>query len=215
MAESICDKKLVDLTFFSKTVSTQKIFTRVMSIPTISTTLINHASQRDPDSCNRLMELSAWILFRIASRVLDNREDVEDVVQETLTAVFKVMSTENLDLEHGRHSYIKLLKTCLRNVSANHFRKKKLTPTGGTDNLIALHNLIDDNIETVEEKKDVAEGMIELAELTQSEKQVLRLYFLSGKTAREIAEETGMTPANARKIRSRALRKIRDFLGED
>ncbi|WP_417382495.1 RNA polymerase sigma factor [Gimesia sp.] len=186
-----------------------------MSIPTISTTLINHASQRDPESCNRLMQLSEWILFRIASRVLDHREDVEDVVQETLAAVVKVMSTENLQLEYGRHSYIRLLKTCLRNVSANHFRKKQLTPTGGTDNLILLHNLIDDNIETVEEKKDIAEGIIQLAGLTESEKQVLRLYFLWGKTAREIADETGVTPANARKIQSRALRKIRDFLGED
>ena len=106
-----------------------------MSITTISTTLINHASQGDPDSRNRLMELSEWILFRIASRILDNKENVEDVVQETLTVVVKLMSTEDLRLENGRHSYIKLLKTCLRNVSANHFRKKQLTPSGGTDNL--------------------------------------------------------------------------------
>lgn len=181
----------------------------------ISTTLINHATQGDPDSQNRLMELSEWFLFRISSRVLDNSEEVEDVVQETLAAVVKVMQTENLRLEYGRHSFIRLLKTCLRNVTANHFRKKQVTPAGGTDNLNLMHNLIDDSIETVEEKRDVAEGLIELAGLTESEKAVLRLYFLSGKSVFQIAEETGKTRGNVRQIQSRAIRKIRDFLGQN
>ncbi|GEM_PF-3156678 len=75
--------------------------------------------------------------------------------------------------------------------------------------------MIDDKIETVEEKWDIAEGLIELTGLTENEKQVLRLLFLSGKTTREISVETGMMPANVRQIQSRALRKIRNFLGKD
>jgi len=185
-----------------------------MNLTSISTTLINHASQGDPESRNRLMELSEWLLFRIATRVMDSREDVEDVVQETLATVVKVMDSENLRLEHGRHSFIRLLKTCLRNVTANHFRKKQVTPAGGSENLNILHNLIDDSIETVEENRDIAEGLIELAGLTDSEKEVLRLYFLHGYTVRQIAEETEKTQENVRKIQSRALRKIREFLGE-
>ncbi len=185
-----------------------------MNLESISTTLIYHASQGDPDSRNRLMKLSEWVLFRIASRVLDNRQDVEDAVQETLTVVVKVMAEQDLRLEHGRHSFIRLLKSCLRNVSANQIRKKQVTPIGGSDNLNQIHNLIDDNIETVEEKRDIAEGLIQLAGLSDNEKQVLNLYFLSGKLPREISEETGLTSANVRQIQSRALRKIRDFLGE-
>ncbi|WP_339733613.1 sigma-70 family RNA polymerase sigma factor [uncultured Gimesia sp.] len=186
-----------------------------MNIESISTNLINHASEGDPASTNRLMELSEWLLFRIANRVMDSREDAEDVVQETLAAVVKIMATEDLRLEYGRHSFLRLLKSCLRNVSANHFRKNQVIGTGGTDNLNHLQNLIDENIETVEEKRDIAEGVIELAGLTDNEKQVLKLLFLSGKSAREIAEETGMMTDNIRQIQSRALRKIRNFLGED
>tara|TARA_R110000868_G_scaffold329732_1_gene590554 strand:+ start:42255 stop:42887 length:633 start_codon:yes stop_codon:yes gene_type:complete len=186
-----------------------------MNLETISTTLIQRASEGDPAASNRLMELSAWLLLRMTSRIIANKEDAEDVVQEALTAVFEIMSKENLRLKYGRHSYIRLLKTCLRNVSSNRFRKKQVIATGGTDNLNHIHNLIDDSIETVEEKRDIAEGVIEFAGLTDKEKQVLRLFFLSGMTTREIAEELQTTTANIRQIQSRALRKIRDLLGED
>ena len=192
----------------------QQIYILAMNLESISTTLIYHASQGDPDSRNRLMKLSEWVLFRIASRVLHNRQDVEDAVQETLTVVVKVMDEQDLRLEHGRQSFIRLLKTCLRNVAANQIRKKQVAPIGGSDNLNQIHNLIDDNIETVEEKRDIAEGLIQLAGLTENEKQVLSLYFLAGKLPREIAEETGLTSANVRQIQSRSLRKIRNFLGE-
>ncbi|WP_197995014.1 RNA polymerase sigma factor [Gimesia panareensis] len=185
-----------------------------MNLNTISTTLINHASQGDPDSLNRLMELSEWLLLRMVSRLLHNKQDMEDVVQETLSAVVKVMDTDNLRLKHGRHSFIRLLKTCLRNVSSNHFRKKQITPTGGTDNLNHLHNLIDETVETVQETRDIAEGLIELARLSENEKRVLRQVFISGKTAQDISKETELTYANVRKIQSRALYKIRVFLGE-
>ncbi|QDT27540.1 RNA polymerase sigma factor [Gimesia panareensis] len=190
------------------------IYSRAMNLNTISTTLINHASQGDPDSLNRLMELSEWLLLRMVSRLLHNKQDMEDVVQETLSAVVKVMDTDNLRLKHGRHSFIRLLKTCLRNVSSNHFRKKQITPTGGTDNLNHLHNLIDETVETVQETRDIAEGLIELARLSENEKRVLRQVFISGKTAQDISKETELTYANVRKIQSRALYKIRVFLGE-
>ncbi|HAH44135.1 sigma-70 family RNA polymerase sigma factor [Gimesia sp.] len=186
-----------------------------MNIESISTTLIQRASQGDRAASNRLMELSAWLLHRMTNRIVYNKEDVEDVVQEALAAVFKIISNSELRLKHGRHSYIKLLKTCLRNIAANHIRKKQIHSPGGTDNLIHIHNLIDENIETVEEKRDIAEGVIEFAGLTDQEKQVLRLIFLSGKSTREISAELDKTAANIRQIQSRALRKIRDLLGED
>ncbi|QDT89990.1 RNA polymerase sigma factor [Gimesia algae] len=187
-----------------------------MKIESISTTLIHRASHGDSAASNRLMELSAWLLQRMTSRIMENREDAEDVVQEALAAVVEIMAKEDLRLKHGRHSYTRLLKTCLRNVSANRFRKKQvMAATGGTDNLNHIQNLIDDNIETVEEKRDIAEGVIEFAGLTDTEKQVLRLLFLSGMSTREIADQLEMTAVNIRQIQSRELRKIRDLLGED
>ncbi|WP_417382454.1 RNA polymerase sigma factor [Gimesia sp.] len=186
-----------------------------MNIESISTTLIHRASHGDPAASNRLMELSAWLLQRMTSRIIENKEDAEDVVQEALAAVFEIMSKEDLRLKHGRHSYTRLLKTCLRNVSANRFRKKQVNATGGTDNLLHIQNLIDENIETVEEKRDIAEGVIEFAGLTDKEKQVLRLFFLSGTPTRDIADQMALTTVNIRQIQSRAIRKIRDLLGED
>ncbi|WP_417387441.1 RNA polymerase sigma factor [Gimesia sp.] len=186
-----------------------------MDIDSISTTLIQRASLGDPTASNRLMELSAWLLRRMTNRIIENREDAEDVVQEALTAVLEVMNKESLRLQHGRHSYIRLLKMCLRNVCSNRFRKKQVIAPGGTDNLNHIQNLIDDNIETVEEKRDIAEGVIEFAGLNEREKQVLRLFFLSGMPTSQIADELQMTAVNIRQIQSRALRKIRDLLGED
>ena len=181
----------------------------------ISTTLINRVSEGDSESCNKLMELSHWVLSKLTNRLLDDQEEIEDLIQETLTVVVKVMATEKLRLDNGRHSYIKLLKSCLRNVVANHFRKLQIAPAGGSDNLKQLENLIDDRIETIEETRDVAEGVIRLSGLSENEQQVLNLFLLSGKSTADIAYQMNMTPANIRKIRSRALQKIRIYLGED
>lgn len=181
----------------------------------ISTTLINRASEGDSESCNKLMELSHWVLSKLTNRLLDDQEEIEDLIQETLTVVVKVMATEKLRLDNGRHSYIKLLKSCLRNVVANHFRKLQIAPAGGSENLKQLENLIDHRIETIEETRDFAEGVIRLSGLSENEQQVLNLFLLSGKSTADIAYQMNMTPANIRKIRSRALQKIRIYLGED
>lgn len=67
--------------------------------------------------------------------MLNNKETVEDLVQETLAVVVKLMPTEDLRLEdlrleYGRHSYLRLPKTCLRNVLLIIFAKNSPPPLG-------------------------------------------------------------------------------------
>lgn len=192
-----------------------------MNIESISTTLIRHASAGDPVANNRLMELSKEILLRIANRELNHNHEkanVDDLVQETLAVVLKIMATENLRLKYRSKSFIMLLKSCLRKVTANHFRKKQVIAPGGTDNhnnLINLADRIDDNIETVAEKRDWVEVLFKMTDLNVDQCMILELLYFNGKTVSDVAAQMGWSESKVWKDKSRALKKIRDYIGED
>lgn len=192
-----------------------------MNLELNSTSIIRHAAAGDPIALNKLMELSKEFLLSLVFREMScgiEKQNAEDLVQETLAVVLKIIENENLRLEHKCNSYIKLLKSCLRKVSANYFRKKQVVASGGTDNqnnFINLADRIDESVETVLEQREWIEGLFKLSNLNENEQMVIRSFFLNGQTIQNIATTMGWSKNRVLQYKSRALKKLRGYIGED
>jgi RNA polymerase sigma-70 factor (ECF subfamily) len=134
-------------------------------------------------------------------RVLNSREEAEDIFQETFVKFF-----EKVKADFQSSSIQGFLITIARNLCLNYKRDKK-----STVNLEDFHLIIDGNQQN-EQKEifDMIKMAMELIEFEYREPLILRLY--DGLSYEEIAEICEISCENARKRVFRAKQKIRAII---
>jgi RNA polymerase sigma-70 factor (ECF subfamily) len=143
-------------------------------------------------------------LLSYAQRLLGNRDDAEDVVQEVF---FKLWFMRN-DLD--RYDHIPALSlTITKHLSLNQLKKNERE-----------YDSLDENIEADSlspyaglEQKDESEQLLkDLNRLPDMQQSVLRMKHIDGLETDEIAALTGSSPEAVRMNLSRARKKVRDWL---
>lgn len=143
-------------------------------------------------------------LLSYAQRLLGNRDDAEDVVQEVF---FKLWFMRN-DLD--RYDHIPALSlTITKHLSLNQLKKNERE-----------YDSLDENIEADSlspyaglEQKDESEQLLKaLNRLPDMQQSVLRMKHIDGLETDEIAALTGSSPEAVRMNLSRARKKVRDWL---
>ncbi|MEI6047754.1 MAG: RNA polymerase sigma factor [Bacteroidota bacterium] len=149
----------------------------------------------------RLYNLYSKAMYNLAYRILKNREDAEDIVQEAFVECFR-----NLDSFRFESTFGAWLKKILVNKSINHIKKKKIDLTFPEN----LPNIVyEEDDEITYDTGKIFKG-IEM--LPDGYRIILTLYLLEGYDHFEISQILDVSESTSKSQYSRAKAKLRNLL---
>lgn len=172
--------------------------------------LLNAIKRRDEQALADLYDRYRVILFGLTMRILNSREEAEDVLQEVLLQVWR--RAEDFDEQRGRP--FTWLVTMTRSRAIDRLRvlgaRQRLSESAARE---ATEETSDAALDAFKsEQREIVKGA--LAELTEDQRSTLLLAYFEGLTQSEIAAKLG-TPLGTVKTRMRSgMIKLREILGE-
>lgn len=176
-------------------------------------TLIAHIGAGDSAALSQLYDRYARLVFGLALRVLDNREQAEDLVQETFWRVWRRSTT----FQPGRGQVSAWITGIAHNLAIDELRRQRARPSPvyEDDDRPVLRELEDT-------RSDVAGAALDgemrrllgtaLERIPAEQREVIELAYFGGLSQSEIAERL-QNPVGTVKTRARlALQKLRDIL---
>jgi RNA polymerase sigma factor (sigma-70 family) len=144
-------------------------------------------------------------MYNVAQRVLQNRQEAEDVLQECFIDMFNKLNTWR-----GESSFGSWFKRIVVNRSINAVKKKKLVLVDETKgfNAVEEESEADEN-EIPYSVEQVKKAMIALPE---GYRIVFSLYLFEDYSHREIADELNITESTSKSQLNRAKKKMREIL---
>jgi RNA polymerase sigma factor (sigma-70 family) len=152
----------------------------------------------------RLYNQYSKAMYNLAYRMLNNREDAEDMLQETFIECFTKIGSFRFESTFGAW-----LKKIIVNKCINHLRKKKVDFTL-CETLPAT--ICEEEAETTYDTGKIFKG-IEM--LPNGYRVILTLYLLEGYDHSEIAQILGISESASKSQYSRAKEKLRDMLSKN
>ncbi len=140
-------------------------------------------------------------MYNLAYRILNNREEAEDILQETFIECFRNIVSFRFESTFGAW-----LKKILINKCINYIKKKKIDLTF-CDNLPVC--IYEEEDETVYDTGKIFKG-IEM--LPDGYRIILTLYLLEGYDHSEISQILGISESTSKSQYSRAKEKLRNIL---
>lgn len=164
--------------------------------------LIEECKKGNSKAQYRLYNQYSKAMYNLAYRMTKNREDAEDILQETFVDCFRSLDTFRFESTFGAW-----LKTILINKSINHLKKKKTE--------LILHENVPDNMVEEDDKESIYElgkinKCIEL--LPDGYRVILTLYLLEGYDHSEISQIMGISESTSKSQYFRAKGKLRNML---
>lgn len=166
--------------------------------------LIEACLQGDRMAQHRLYQQYAKAMLNISYRMVQNREDAEDVLQEAFTDAFRRLSGFRYESTFGAW-----LKRIVINRSINHLRKKK-ADLQFFDDMHAFANKAEDevNVDGLSPEK-VRNAM---TALPSGSRMIFSLYLLEGYDHNEIAEILNISVSNSKTQYMRARQRVKEIL---
>ncbi len=179
--------------------------------------IIERAKKGDPQAQSILVNQYSKRVYNLALRILRNREEAEDVLQETFLTVIN-----KLDTFDGRSSFFTWVYRIATNASLMLLRKKKIRRANFRDNdldpeQMHLTNVVDwsqdptARIENKEIKQRIDEA---LSTLKEKYKTVFVLRDIEGLSTRETAEILDISEENVKIRLLRARQALRNYLSQ-
>ncbi len=143
-------------------------------------------------------------MYNLAYRILNNREDAEDILQEAFAECFRSITTFRFESTFGAW-----LKKIVVNKCINQLKKKKID--------IALCETLPPVINDEEEEVtyDTSKIFKGIESLPDGYRIVLTLYLLEGYDHSEISQILGITESTSKSQYSRAKEKLRNVLSKN
>lgn len=165
--------------------------------------LVEKSKEGDRKAQYKLFELYVDAMFNIGIRMLNSKEDAEDVVQESFIKAFKSLNKFNFESTFGAW-----LKRIVVNNCINFLKVKKIQITE-----IETHNfyLTDEKLPEVNELniQKIKNG-INL--LPTGYQQIINLYLIEGYDHNEIADIVGITVSTSKSQYHRAKKKLIEII---
>lgn len=167
--------------------------------------LIGRCLQGDREAYQQLYKLYSRAMFNVGFRIVNNRDEAEDVLQEAFISAFR-----NLEDYRGDASFGSWLKRIVVNKAINQVKRKRLERMPEDDRW---------DVEE-EEQKDPFEGFpfsVErvkkaIEQLPVGYRAVLSLYLLEGYDHQEIAEILGISESTSKSQFNRSKKKLKEIL---
>lgn len=172
--------------------------------------LLHAVARGDEGALARLYDQYRVILFGLLVRILNSREEAEDVLQEVFLQVWR--RAKDFDEERGRP--FTWLITLTRSRAIDRIRqlgaRQRLADSAARNTFDEASDAVTDTLHS-EQREIVARA---LAALPEEQRRTLNLAYFEGLTQSEIAEKLG-TPLGTVKTRMRSgMIKLRELLSE-
>jgi RNA polymerase sigma factor (sigma-70 family) len=149
----------------------------------------------------RLYNQYSKAMYNLAYRMLNNREDAEDILQEVFVECFRNLAAFRFESTFGAW-----LKKILINKCINQLKRKKVDLTL-CENLPT--DIYEEESEEVYDTRKIFNG---IEKLPDGYRVILTLYLLEGYDHSEIAQILGITESTSKSQYSRAKEKLRLLL---
>jgi len=170
--------------------------------------LLKAIAARDEAALAQLYDLYRVILFGLLMRILNNREEAEDVLQEVFLQVWRRAA----DFDENRGRPFTWLVTLARSRGIDRLRtlaaRERVATAGAQDEAKAVSDATSDAFRS--EQREAVNNA--LAQLPDEQKRLLLLAYFDGLSQSEIAARVG-APLGTVKTRMRAgMMKLRQLL---
>lgn len=152
-----------------------------------------------------LYDLYAGKLFLICMRYADNKQDAEDMLQDTFIKIF-----DNLKKFRNEGSFEGWMKRIAANTAIKQYHKKNLMYPVSIENINEKDNEDSDFIETLSNYFSLNELVQMIQELAPRYRMVFNMYAIDGYAHSEIAKTLNISEGTSKSQLSRA----RDILKE-
>lgn len=146
-------------------------------------------------------------MFNICYRMMNNREEAEDMLQEAFTECFLKLETFRYESSFGAWLKKVVIHKCINEL------KRKKTELVFSDNL-EIFRKTDKNTESADADIDyeINQIMNAVEELPDGYRVIFSLYLLEGYDHGEIAEVLGISESTSKSQYMRAKRKIKEII---
>ena len=166
--------------------------------------LVENSKNGDVKSQYQLYNQYAKAMFNVCYRMMSNREEAEDMLQESFTEAFKKLNTFRYESTFGAW-----LKRIVVNKCINEIKRKKADLNFFEDmNQFKIHTSEDDNLPVL--NVNMIKSAMEL--LPNGSRMIFSLYLLEGYDHREISQILNISESNSKTQYMRAKIKIRELL---
>ncbi len=148
----------------------------------------------------------------ILSRRCDNRELVDDIVQETLALVLQRCREGKIEKPEALSSYVRSTGI---NLMIAHFRKenRRATDSIGNEDLPFIQDLNPELVEQVEQKQHLKLVMQLLEELpVERDKELIKAYFLGEQNKTSLCDRFDISTAHFDRVLYRARNRLKQKL---
>lgn len=151
----------------------------------------------------RLYTLYVAAMYNVAMRMSGNREDAEDIVQDSFVSAFKNLNGFNYESSFGAW-----LKRIVVNKSINQLKAKQvlLVPLDNHESYLHIEE------PRSEETVDIEKVKSGIEDLPVGYKQIITLYLIEGYDHNEISEILGISPSTSKSQYHRAKRRLLENL---
>jgi RNA polymerase sigma factor (sigma-70 family) len=148
------------------------------------------------------------VVYSIAFKVLRNREDAEEMAQESFVKAFKSLNTFKGNSKFSTWLYRITYNNCISEV-----RKKKLRFVS-TDDVQISDEPEEMNLDGIPEENRARYVKAALEKLPEDEYTLILLYYFEDKSIEEIGEITRISESNVKVKLFRARKKLYTILNE-
>jgi RNA polymerase sigma-70 factor (ECF subfamily) len=152
----------------------------------------------------QLYQLYAKAMFNVCYRMFNNREEAEDMLQESFTEAFTKLNSFRYESSFGAW-----LKRIVVNKSINELKRRK-TELVLTETLPEKNDTNDTNLDT--SSMQVEEIRKAMEKLPEGYRVIFSLYLLEGYDHSEIAEILNISESTSKSQFHRAKQKIKELL---
>ena len=167
--------------------------------------LIEKSKEGNNQAQYKLYELYAKAMYNLCYRMMHNREEAEDMLQEAFTDAFRHLKSFRYE-----SNFSSWLKNIVINKCINHIKKKKADLQFFED--MSYFDEKDDSEEAYAPGLSVENVKKAMEHLPNGSRMIFSLYLLEGYDHREISQILNISESNSKSQYMRAKRKIKDIL---
>ncbi len=170
------------------------------------------ASRRNPELFSLLVDRYEAAFLRKARTIIYNKEDAEEVVQDTFTRIY--VYADRYNPQEGA-SFTSWAYTILTRLAFTRYQKLKKLRGRTLDLEPETFERLPDEVAFLEDLSLRDEVLVAFSRIPEAAARILRLQFLEGKSQEEIAESEGSTVSAVKTRVHRAKKLFKEAISYD
>ena len=167
--------------------------------------LVDKCKTGHSSSQYQLYMLYVDAMYNIGMRMLGNKEDAEDIVQDSFVDAFKNLASFKYESTFGAW-----LKRIVINKSINHLKAKKVAVVPMESHEFHLTEAQNEPVDPI----DIKKVKVGITKLPQGYKQIINLYLIEGYDHIEIGEILDISTSTSKSQYHRVKKKLVEIINE-